>query len=129
VYLTREVPAQNLLGMIEVVHKPGLQDFRLLEEDGSLRRQDASRHVVFELRFKTRKTYWQYLHPPGGPGGLEPGGDITDRLVTKKPMPLQRNFILVTNGVRNLPNPPNLAIRYKADPADNELKMFSEIYL
>lgn len=144
VLLNDELYDPALFAVLQIGHQANLGGLRLLEADGSLRRNGSSitEAPVFKILIKNRHTYWQYVlnqsNPPNPAGNadvefLDPA--TKKRLVTKEPMPLSRSLAEIffqhdkpaTSNIDEtvlLPNPDNLLIH------EDELgRYYSEIYL
>lgn len=120
------------LGLLEIVHEPGLNDFRLLEPQGWLREEDGTtQHPVFQICFQRRSTYWQfYLQEEDIAQVSDSNYDVfvsEGYIVTKSPQELSVSGkkLNLSNGseVRQLPGVTNLSIKPRPD------KFYSEVYV
>lgn len=143
VHLNDELYDPALFGVIQIGHQDGLGDFRLLENDQSLRRNedDLSEAPIFKLLIKNRHTYWHYVlnqddaPNPAGNADVEYLDPASKKvLITKKPVPLSRSLAQIyfqhdkpateVDETLLLPNPDNLLVH-----RDELGRYYSEIYL
>lgn len=128
VYLSNSLYRAGSFGLIDI--KPGEADFRLLEADGSLRTPVP----VFEIRLKSRSTYWRYISSKGkklkvtdktDPYLTVTGGALqasVPRPLTFMPVEFRRNDPAIERVF--LPNPPTVSFKPEADG-----RVYSDIYL
>jgi len=132
IYLNGDLYDPYDWGMINIVHKDNLNDFRMLEPGGYLRlNNNLTEPPVFDVRIDSRSTYWKYiLHPldTAGLGNINPGQfEIVtpDTFISRSPLHLNRFQVSQTAGIQNklLPLPYNGMIQ----PVNG--KIYSEIFL
>ncbi|MEM8527467.1 MAG: hypothetical protein AAF806_10150 [Bacteroidota bacterium] len=127
----------QLFAVLAIGHEADLNDFRLFEDDGSLRMnatQTTTATPIFEVRLRNRATYWKYI-PAKNETVLadstqlkreEEAGSGRTVYVSKQPQAfLERSKInIVFDGNNaNLPNPIPANIR------ESEDRFISEVYL
>ncbi|MEM6966419.1 MAG: hypothetical protein AAF573_16770 [Bacteroidota bacterium] len=119
-------------GVIAIAHQQELGTYRILEDDGKLRVEDNTvQHPIFEIRVKSRATYWQYILHTADNITIDPANtDFSEaqKIVTsKKSFPLSRfpSESLPELEGHKLPTPSNLMIKMSAD----KTKYVTETYL
>lgn len=138
VYLNDNLYNKNKLGIIDIRLDELDSPFSLLDADGYLKTRientgEFKPHLVYELRFKNRKTYWRYnkeanfeasdvtidLNPYVA---FEPN---TKKIISKKPKGLTRSLVPFKSGTNEkiLPYPKIPALKVEGK------RMYSEIYI
>lgn len=116
-------------GVINIIHRDNLNDFRLLEQDGTLcMNGNTLAPPVFDIRLDSRATYWKYiLHPLNhaslGNVGANYDQITPDTFISKDPLTLNRFQTPQTVGSTKLLQPYNGMII----PLNG--KVYSEIFL
>lgn len=121
---------RNVLGVIEVVHRAGLGDFRIIENNGFLRTEaNVPSTPVFLIPIRRKSAIWRYhFHPDLAPatplGDLQ--AEVDNRYTTQQALPLIQERVTVTyDGGSVLPNPSTTDSLLKNEA--NQL--FAEIYV
>ncbi len=116
-------------GVINIIHRDNLNDFRLLEQDGTLcMNGNTLAAPVFDVRIDSRATYWKYILHPLNHASLGNVGNNYDQItpdtfISKDPLTLNRFQTPQTVGSTKLSQPYNGTII----PLNG--KVYSEIFL
>lgn len=132
---------RQAFGVVQIRHRAGLEEFRLLDEHGAVLGRDGSEAPRFRITLKNRYTYWQYVlaegqkPDPASTSEVQFYDPAETRLITKTPMPLTRapGQVLYRRDSSStseideriiLPDPSDLLVR-----TDEAGRLFNEIYL
>ena len=138
VYLNENLYNKNHLGIIDIRLDELASPFSLLDAEGYIKTRIDNTgkkipHLVYEIRFKNRRTYWRYNNEANFEAtdvtaelSLHVAFDTTTKkIISKKPKGLTRTLVPFINGANEkiLPHPkiPSLKVEGK--------RMFSEIYI
>lgn len=131
VFIDDEIYDPNAWGVVGLGPTAIDPSLRLLEADGTLRRNGAiTEPPSFEIRLANRRTFWRYVAHPTQTLPVAAGFilDADARLVTTSAQPLTRFgaplLLNGGNGPIDLPNPPPDALR-----PDTDGRLYSDSYL